>query len=269
MGPSENHPGRTGPMTLRSDVMSITTDPTSTGSNPATATTTGSTPVTPPVAIDLYRDIHKGIRAELFGATLQAGDLDPSDRGSRLALAGRIDALVALLHSHAEHEDGHIQPAIEKVLPDAAARIVADHDLLDRRIGDIQEMSVVVAETTGTQARAVGHELYLELASFTSAYLSHQDLEERVVMPTLAAALGPDTVLGIHQAIISSIPPAEMATALAVMIPAMNVDDRTEMLGGMQAGAPPEVFAGVWGLVGSVLVPADVAALAARLGIDA
>jgi hypothetical protein len=269
MGPSENHPGRTGPMTLRSDVMSITTDPTSTGSNPATATTTGSTPVTPPVAIDLYRDIHKGIRAELFGATLQAGDLDPSDRGSRLALAGRIDALVALLHGHAEHEDGHVQPAIEKVLPDAASRIVADHDLLDRRIGDIQEMSVVVAETTGTQARAVGHELYLELASFSSAYLSHQDLEERVVMPTLAAALGPDTVLGIHQAIISSIPPAEMATALAVMIPAMNVDDRTEMLGGMQAGAPPEVFAGVWGLVGSVLVSADVAALTARLGIDA
>jgi hypothetical protein len=220
-------------------------------------------------AVDLYRDIHKGIRAELFGATLQAGDLDPSDRGSRLALAGRIDALVTLLHGHAEHEDGHVQPAIEKVLPDAAARIVADHDLLDRRIGDIHEMSVVVAEATGAQARAVGHELYLELASFTSAYLSHQDLEERVVMPTLAAALGPDTVLGIHQAIISSIPPAEMATALAVMIPAMNVDDRTEMLGGMQAGAPPEVFAGVWGLVGSVLVPADVAALAARLGIEA
>jgi hypothetical protein len=60
-----------------------------------------------------------------------------------------------------------------------------------------------------------------------------------------------------------------MASFLAIMIPAMNVDDRTELLGGMQAGAPAEVFAGVWGLVGSVLVPADVAAVAARLGIDA
>ena len=40
------------------------------------------------------------------------------------------------------------------------------------------------------------------------------------------------------------------------MLPAMNIDDRAELLGGMQAGAPPEVFAGVWGLVGSVL-PSD------------
>ena len=58
-----------------------------------------------------------------------------------------------------------------------------------------------------------------------------------------------------------------MAQSLAFMLPAMNVDDRTELLGGMQAGAPPEVFAGVWSLVGSVLDPADTKALAARLGV--
>ena len=47
----------------------------------------------------------------------------------------------------------------------------------------------------------------------------------------------------------------------------MNIDDRTELLGGMRAGAPAEVFAGVWGLAGSVLAPADFTALGARLGI--
>jgi hypothetical protein len=51
------------------------------------------------------------------------------------------------------------------------------------------------------------------------------------------------------------------------MIPAMNVDDRTELLGGMQQGAPAEVFNGVWNLVKSVLVPSDAAALGRRLGI--
>ncbi len=219
--------------------------------------------------VDLYKDIHKGIRAELFGATLEAGSLDPSDRGDRLHVAGRIDRLVHLLHSHAEHEDTSVQPAIELHVPGVAERIVADHELLDARIGDIHDLSVVVADTCGPSARTAAHELYLELASFTSAYLGHIDLEERVVMPALAAALGPVAVLGIHQAIIGSIPPAEMAESLALMIPAMNVDDRTELLGGMRAEAPAEVFAGVWGLVGSVLGPSDVAALAARLGVDA
>jgi hypothetical protein len=37
----------------------------------------------------------------------------------------------------------------------------------------------------------------------------------------------------------------------------MNIDDRAEMLGGRQQHAPAEIFAGVWGLAGSVLPSAD------------
>ena len=59
-----------------------------------------------------------------------------------------------------------------------------------------------------------------------------------------------------------------MANSLALMLPAMNIDDRAELLGGMRAGAPAEVFAGVWGLAGSVLDDTAYAALAARLDLD-
>ena len=58
-----------------------------------------------------------------------------------------------------------------------------------------------------------------------------------------------------------------MAQSLAIMLPAMNVDDRAALLGGIQAGAPAPVFEGVWGLAGSVLAPADHAAVAVRLGL--
>jgi hypothetical protein len=217
--------------------------------------------------IDLYRDVHKGVRAELFGVTLQAGSLDPSDRTARLAFADRVGALVRLLETHAAHEDDWIQPVIETYLPSAASRIASDHAAFDTRTADIHEMARAAAQASGEPARTIGHEVYLELASFTSAYLSHQDLEERVVMPTLAANLTPLAVLEINESIVSHIPPAEMAEYLAIMIPAMNVDDRTELLGGMRAGAPAEVFAGIWGLVGSVLTSADLAAVATRLGI--
>ena len=70
-------------------------------------------------------------------------------------------------------------------------------------------------------------------------------------MPALFEAVGFEAVLGIHQAIVGAIPPEEMATSLAVMLPAMNLDDRAELLGGMRAGAPAEVFQGVWSLAGS------------------
>jgi hypothetical protein len=87
-------------------------------------------------------------------------------------------------------------------------------------------------------------------------------------MPALEAAVGVEAVVGIHQAILSSIPPEAMAKSLALMLPAMNVDGRSELLGGMRAGAPAEVFEGVWSLAGSVLDPADLAAVASRLGLE-
>jgi hypothetical protein len=51
------------------------------------------------------------------------------------------------------------------------------------------------------------------------------------------------------------------------MLPAMNVDDRTELLGGIQQGAPAEAFAQLFGLARSVLTPADANELARRLGV--
>ncbi len=65
----------------------------------------------------------------------------------------------------------------------------------------------------------------------------------------------------------ASVGPEMMATSAAIMLPAMNIEDQAEMLGGMQAGAPPEVFAGVLGLTQSVLEPARYDALAHRLGV--
>ncbi|QYG92698.1 hypothetical protein HC251_09810 [Iamia sp. SCSIO 61187] len=93
-------------------------------------------------------------------------------------------------------------------------------------------------------------------------------MEERELMPALFDAIGFEATIAIHQAIVGSIQPDEMARSLAVMLPAMNLDDRAEMLGGMRAGAPAEVFQGVWSLAGSVLRPADRDALAARLALS-
>ena len=42
------------------------------------------------VTFDIYRDIHKGIRAELFAVTHAAGRVDPHDAG---AVAGVADPL--------------------------------------------------------------------------------------------------------------------------------------------------------------------------------
>ncbi len=216
---------------------------------------------------DLYRDIHKGIRAELFAVTSEAGSVDPADAVGRAALADHVAFVADVLVSHAHHEDEVIQPALEVHLSDLAEVIEAEHEALDAMVASLRAQSADLVDVRPGAGREDAQRLHLELAKFTGRYLTHQDVEERTVMPALEQAVGLDAVMGMHQAIVSSIPPDEMAQSLAFMLPAMNVADRAELLGGMQAGAPPEVFAGVWSLVGSVLVPADRDQLAVRLGL--
>jgi hypothetical protein len=218
------------------------------------------------VAVDLYRDIHKAIRSELFALTTAVGQTDPADRAARCALAAHLRDVHQLLESHAEHEDAAVQPSIEQHVPHVAEQIAVDHLSFEAR-GESLVARATEAVDAGADSRRLLHALYLDVASFTRTYLAHQDLEERVIMPALQAAIGVEAVLGIHQQIIGSIPPDEMARSLALMLPAMNIDDRTELLGGMRAGAPAEVFDGVWSLTGSVLGAADQAALAVRLGL--
>jgi hypothetical protein len=221
-----------------------------------------------PVTLNLYRDIHKGIRAELFAVTRAAGDLDPSDRAGRTDLARHVDSVADLLDAHAEHEDAAILPVLEVRVPALAERIAVDHPTLEARVDAIRQLAGGLVDAPGFSVRDDVNRLYMELASFTGTYLAHQDFEERDVMPAIEAAVGSEQVFAIHQAIVGSIPPDEMAKTLPVMLSAMNIDDRTELLGGMQQGAPAEVFDGVWSLVKSVLVPAEAVALGRRLGIS-
>jgi len=219
------------------------------------------------VAVDTYRDIHKGIRADLFDLTGSAGRIDPSCPGDVADLARHVDQTVDFLVTHAGHEDTHLVPVMSELLPELNATIQRDHATLEGGLVDLQGWARNAVAAADGERRGEVQRLYVELASFASAYLAHQDLEERVVAPELHRVIGPDGVLAIHQAIIASIPPDQMTASLAIMLPAMNNDDRTELLGGMQAGAPPEVFAGVWSLAGSVLEARDVAVLARRLGV--
>lgn len=220
-----------------------------------------------PVAFDLYRDIHKAIRVELFSLTTDAARLDPGDLPGRADLARHTVEVVDLLVSHAEHEDGAVQPAIEAHLPALAERVEVEHAALEARLVELRELATDAARPDAADPGFRLHRFHLAVASFTGAYLAHQDVEEREIMPALLDAIGLEATLGIHGAILAAIPPEEMAKSLALMIPAMNVDGRVELLGGMRAEAPAEVFAGVWGLAGSVLDPCELDAVAQRLGI--
>jgi hypothetical protein len=219
------------------------------------------------VVVDIYRDVHKGIRNELFAVTLGAGQVDPHDADAVSAVAGRWGNLVQLLVAHAEHEEQFVQPVIEQFTPIYAEEVLEAHERLEGQMAQLELLADRAAESCPEQSRLLTHRLYLGLASFTAAYLQHQEFEEFEVMVMLSQHVSPEELRALDAAIVASISPEMMGQSLAIMVPAMNIEDQTELFGGMQAGAPPEVFAGAMGLVQSVLAPERYAALARRLGV--
>jgi len=218
-----------------------------------------------PVVFDLYSSIHKGIRSEMFALVTSAGRLDPNDEFGIVAFADHVGSMAHLLKHHASTEDRHIGPVLAEVAPWLADRIEADHEAFEHRFPSLAVLAEDI-RSAASHATAL-HEVYIELAAFTSSYLTHQDLEEREVNPALEDAVGPDGMAAIHHEIIANMNPRELISTLAVMLPAMNVDERSGLLGGMHATAPAEAFDAVWSLAGSVLTAADHQAGAVRIGL--
>jgi len=219
------------------------------------------------VTVDIYRDIHKGIRNGLFRVTLAAGQVDPGNRDAVAAVAEKWRDLVNVLIAHAEHEDVFVQPMLEVLEPSIAEVIAAAHPELEGQMAALEVLADRATDAGECERRLFVHKMYLGFASFTSAYLQHQEFEELVVMPALAAKVGVDELLGLNHAIVASVTPEQMRRTAPLMLAAMNIEDRVQMLGGAQAGAPPEVFAGMMSLTQSVISPADYAQVANRLGV--
>jgi iron-sulfur cluster repair protein YtfE (RIC family) len=215
------------------------------------------------VTFDIYRDIHKGIRAELFGVTTAAGSVDPHDDEAIAALLQRFRALVGLLDGHADHEDRYLAPLIQRQSGVLAAAISQDHGALEGQLHQLASTLENISSSKSERRRAT-HRFYLGVASFTSAYLEHQSVEELEVMPALATGYTVEDLLRVNAEILAEIPPETMTASLSLLLPAMNVDDRIEMLAGIKATAPPQGYAAILGLARAVLPPADYATLAER-----
>jgi hypothetical protein len=219
------------------------------------------------VTVNMYRDIHKGIRAELFAVTAAAGSVDPADTDAVSAVSTRWTNLVQILVAHAQHEDVWMQPVIEVHAPAEAAVIARVHPQLEAELAALEILADRTTSSCPADRRGLVHRMYLGFASFTATYLEHQEFEELRVMPVLSEKIPAEELRALDNALVASIPPDELAQSATIMLPAMNVEDRVELLGGIQADAPPEAFAGVLGLTQAVLDPADYAEVARRLGV--
>lgn len=212
----------------------------------------------------IYREVHKGIRSLMTDLIVRSGRTDFTNITQVEALRVATRDAFLLLEGHAEHENKFVGPIVEQHRPDIAGEMFAEHDDQEHRlISLLAHLEEIDVESGDAAAR--GHWFVVELAGLLGEMLMHMSQEEHVIMPALWELMDDSALMQLEQELVSAIPPEKMASYLTWMLPAINDAERAEMLCGMQAHAPAELFNSVRGLAASVLTPEDDARLETAL----
>ena len=192
---------------------------------------------------DLYYAIHKALRLGNARMLIALGQTDPESPSS---VAGSLTMLrehLKACEKHLQHESGFVHAALESRLPGGSTHADEDHEAHERTFAEMREMIGAIEAATSERPR-LWRKLYQRFALFFAEDLEHMHEEETQVMPLIAAHFSPEETREIEGRIIASIPPAELVEGMRLMMQAASQPERHDMVRGLQAGMPGEVFDG-------------------------
>ena len=219
---------------------------------------------------DIYGPIHKAIRIALGDLIARIGRADFSDDAVMADTLAALRAQLRFSAMHLRHEEEYLHPALLARSPEAVDVLERDHAW--HRAGfDRLERAMIEVETTPAALRGPpARDLYLAFSAFVAEDLAHMAHEEQVVNPLLQELFTDAELQAIEAAIVASLAPEDAMGALAMMIAAINPDERVAFLGFIRATAPAEAFAAVIEVAAKPgLAANDWADLAEKLGLAA
>ncbi|AOF86053.1 hemerythrin HHE cation binding domain protein [Hydrogenophaga sp. RAC07] len=216
---------------------------------------------------NLYAGIHKALRALMTDTLLTVGRADPGDAADVNHAVTRVVELMNLCTSHVNHENNFVHPALEARCPGVCGPIAQEHDGHLHHIAHLRDAAVSLLKTEAGEREPALQALYLALALFVADNFQHMHAEETVHNSALWAAYSDAELVGIHDALLATIEPAEMMLVMRWMLPQLNAPERLEVMQGMRAGAPAPVFEGMLTGTQGLLNQRDWAKLARGLGL--
>lgn len=204
---------------------------------------------------DMYRLIHKALRAFMTDTLTAVGTMDPDDDAEVAATLPRVRGLLALCASHVAHENAHVHTAMEARAPGSSAGPAGDHDHHARDLADLAAAVDAVEAGRGPARAGATHALYRRLAVFVGENLVHMEVEESHNNGVLWRAYRDEELQAIERGIVASHAPEEMMLVTRWMVAAATPAERAELLGAIRATAPAEAFQGILDMAKAVLPP--------------
>lgn len=215
---------------------------------------------------DIYRPIHKGLRAFMAETLIAVGRMDGDDAAETADVLARVRGLVDICHGHLRHEEDHVHPAMEARAPGSTADTEAEHQDHRAALDAVSRAAEAVAAASSSAERAAAaHALYLALSLMVGETLFHMDMEERQNNALLQGGYTDAELRAVEQGIVASLPPEEAQVILRWIIPNLTPAERAETLRGMRAQMPADAFDGLLDMLRPHLSPGNRAKLETAL----
>ncbi|HYD65434.1 hypothetical protein [Azospirillum sp.] len=211
---------------------------------------------TPAPRYDMYRLIHKGLRAWMADTLAAAGTLDTDDDREVAAVLARVRGLLDFCAKHVKHENTHVHAAMEARAPGSTAAIAAEHEHHATEIAALEAAAAAVESARGAARADAAHALYRRLAAFVGENLVHMEEEEGANNAVLWAAYTDAELMAIEHAIVESQSPDDKMLGMRWIIAAATPAERAALLSAVRPTVPAEAFAGLLEMLKSVLPPA-------------
>lgn len=212
---------------------------------------------------DFFTLIHKTLRYALFSAASEAGRIDWLDSVQVQDFRARWDETVALVGSHAKHEDMYIWPLLEAKRPGAVAELGIGHEAVDADIAAVDAEFTAMLHHPGP---ATGLTFYRALTRFIAHALNHFASEEPAVMEMMWAMCTDDELARCRAAFMADIPPSERAATLRLMIESNSSAELLDVLGSLRASMPPGAYESWLGGLEDTMSPTTYARLTELAG---
>lgn len=193
--------------------------------------------------LNVFNQIHKGLRALMFDTAIIAQQTDFGDNAQAAPVLAQMELLLSLFDAHAYHEDRCILNVAEPHNPELIKEFEREHEtdlMLSAELKD--QIKAYKAAFTIENKIAIGYQLLYSLNNFIAFNLNHMNKEEQELNEVLWQGYSDEEILQMEHEIQSLIDPNKRLVYFKWMIKGINNIEMVQWLISVKNGAPEFVL---------------------------
>lgn len=192
--------------------------------------------------VNIFNQIHKGLRALLYETSLLLQQTDFSDEAEMKDAINRVRLVADVFDDHAHHEDEFILPAIQEYEPSIVDAFEQEHEIDGRLTRALKDSLQAVQLASPLVRPEMANELSKTFIHFMVFNLEHMSKEESILNKILWRYYSDEQILAIQKNILASLSPWSAATGSRWMMRGLNNSEIVRWLRSVEESAPEAVF---------------------------